>query len=75
MHDRVKKTHKKIIKKYFPRSKIKAWIHHWKLGGTVKRPDKTRWEEDYELIEGEGLFDEYLEMGKLLAESGSPYNI
>ena len=37
----------------------------------MKRPDKTRWEEDYELIEGEGLFDEYLEMGELLVESGS----
>ena len=24
---------------------------------------KTRWEEDFELIENEGLFEEYLEMG------------
>ena len=24
---------------------------------------KSRWEEDYELIENEGLFEEYLEMG------------
>ena len=26
---------------------------------------KARWEEDYELIPNEGLFQEYLEMGKL----------
>lgn len=24
---------------------------------------RSRWEEDYELIENEGLFEEYLEMG------------
>ena len=45
-------------------SKIKAWIHHWKLGNAVKNPHKSRWEEDYELIENEGLFQEYLEMGE-----------
>lgn len=27
---------------------------------------KSRWEEDYQLIENEGLFEEYLEMGKIL---------
>ena len=35
------------------------------MGNICKNQDKTRWEEDYELIENEGLFDEYLEMGKL----------
>ena len=25
---------------------------------------KTRWEEDYQLIDSEGLFQEYLEMGR-----------
>jgi hypothetical protein len=25
----------------------------------------TRWEEDYQLIDSEGLFQEYLEMGEL----------
>lgn len=25
---------------------------------------KPRWEDDYDLVENEGLFDEYLEMGK-----------
>jgi anoctamin-7 len=42
--------------------KIKAFIHHWKLGDVMKNQNKTRWEEDYELIDNEGLFDEYLEM-------------
>jgi len=42
--------------------KIKTWIHHWKMGNLCKNQDKTRWEEDYELIENEGLFEEYLEM-------------
>jgi hypothetical protein len=28
----------------------------------------TRWEEDYQLIDSEGLFQEYLEMGELLWE-------
>ncbi|KAK2192818.1 hypothetical protein NP493_22g05054 [Ridgeia piscesae] len=42
--------------------KVKAYIHHWKLGSAVKGTDKARWEEDYELIENEGLFQEYLEM-------------
>ncbi len=30
----------------------------------MKNADKTRWEEDYELIDNEGLFEEYLEMSK-----------
>jgi hypothetical protein len=29
-----------------------------------KHVRKARWEEDYEMIENEGLFEEYLEMGK-----------
>ena len=44
-------------------SKLKAYIHHWNIGSTVKGTDKARWEEDFELIENEGLFQEYLEMG------------
>ena len=30
----------------------------------TKNPDKARWEEDFELIDNEGLFEEYLEMGE-----------
>lgn len=46
---------------YFHR-KMKAWFHRkrTKLSTAVKL---TRWEEDYQLIENEGLFQEYLEMG------------
>ena len=32
-----------------------------------KKDIKTRWEEDYHLIEGSGLFEEYLEMGKIIS--------
>ncbi|XP_055953568.1 anoctamin-7-like [Argiope bruennichi] len=41
--------------------KMKAWFHRkrTKLNSAVKL---TRWEEDYQLIENEGLFQEYLEM-------------
>lgn len=42
--------------------KLKAWWGKFKLGDLTKHPDKARWEEDYELIENEGLFEEYLEM-------------
>ena len=49
---------------FFISRKIKAYIHQWKLGNVTKNPDKARWEEDYELIDNEGLFDEYLEMGE-----------
>jgi len=42
--------------------KLKSYIHHWKLKDVMVNDDKTRWEEDYELIDNEGLFDEYLEM-------------
>ncbi|CAH1775497.1 unnamed protein product [Owenia fusiformis] len=41
--------------------KVKAQLRKWKLG-TGKNVEKSRWEEDYELIEDEGLFSEYLEM-------------
>ena len=42
---------------------VKQWIARKKRG---KRGDevKPRWEQDYELIPNEGLFGEYLEMGK-----------
>ncbi|XP_052821331.1 anoctamin-7-like isoform X2 [Mya arenaria] len=41
--------------------KVKAFIHRMKI--QVDRSHiKARWEEDYNLIENEGLFQEYLEM-------------
>jgi hypothetical protein len=44
---------------------VKQWIARKKRG---KRGDeiKPRWEQDYELIPNEGLFGEYLEMGKIV---------
>lgn len=48
-------------------SKVKAW--HQKrtlakvLGENASR-EPRRWEEDYKLVECEGLFEEYLEMGE-----------
>ena len=39
-----------------------------KLGANV---EKDRWEDDYELIEYEGLFEEYLEMGEWMGNSAS----
>ena len=47
-------------------SKLKGFIHKWKIGKMEKHAHKEIWEEDYELIENEGLFEEYLEMGQLL---------
>ena len=44
--------------------KFKAALQKWKLGSAAKNEHKTRWEEDYELIENEGLFEEYLEMSE-----------
>lgn len=41
--------------------KIKSWWHRKKVNLSLTGK-KTRWEEDYELIANEGLFDEYLEM-------------
>ena len=42
--------------------KLKTFIHRMRLK-LDKNMVKSRWEEDYELIENEGLFEEYLEMG------------
>ena len=42
--------------------KLKAFLHRMKLKRD-KGAIQTRWELDYELIENEGLFEEYLEMG------------
>ncbi len=52
---------------------MKAFLKHWKLKDIVKNQDKARWEEDYTLLENEGLFDEYLEMGQWVKviENGS----
>ena len=33
--------------------------------GSTEKEVMTRWEMDYDLLENEGLFDEYLEMSKL----------
>ena len=43
---------------------MKALLHKWKIGKLEKGVRKDIWEEDYELIENEGLFQEYLEMGQ-----------
>ncbi|KAK3743463.1 hypothetical protein RRG08_011307 [Elysia crispata] len=42
--------------------KFKGLLHRYKtrLGG--KASEKTRWEDDYNLLDNEGLFQEYLEM-------------
>ncbi|XP_064642098.1 anoctamin-7-like isoform X3 [Lineus longissimus] len=42
--------------------KMKTWLHQRKIGSAHQMTEKDRWEEDYELIEYEGLFEEYLEM-------------
>jgi len=44
---------------------LKAFVHRWKIGKLENRVSKEVWEEDYELLENEGLFQEYLEMGRL----------
>lgn len=48
-------------------SKVKAWQQKRTLakvlGGKASQ-EPRRWEEDYQLVECEGLFEEYLEMGK-----------
>lgn len=60
---------------FFPCSKLKAWHQKRKLakvrGGQICQEPK-RWEEDYELIECEGLFEEYLEMGEQEGRSPAP---
>ena len=42
---------------------LKQWIKR-KKRGTTKEESKPRWEADYELVENEGLFQEYLEMSE-----------
>ncbi|XP_074654198.1 anoctamin-7-like [Tubulanus polymorphus] len=42
--------------------KLKTWLHQRKIKHASKDVVKSRWEEDYELIDYEGLFEEYLEM-------------
>ncbi|XP_072036734.1 LOW QUALITY PROTEIN: anoctamin-7-like [Amphiura filiformis] len=42
--------------------KLKQFIQRWKMRGGADKGDVSRWEEDYELVENEGLFEEYLEM-------------
>ena len=42
---------------------LKQWIKR-KKRGTKKEESKPRWEADYELVENEGLFQEYLEMSE-----------
>lgn len=41
--------------------KVKAFMHRCKVS-LDKSAVRSRWEEDYQLIENEGLFEEYLEM-------------
>lgn len=48
-------------------SKVKAWRQKRTLAkvlGDKASREPRRWEEDYQLVECEGLFEEYLEMGK-----------
>ncbi len=48
-------------------SKVKAWRQKKTLAkvlGDKASREPRRWEEDYQLVECEGLFEEYLEMGK-----------
>ena len=46
-------------------SKLKSFIHKWQIHKLESRESQEVWEKDYELIENEGLFEEYLEMGQL----------
>ena len=41
-------------------------MRKWQISKLESRTSKHVWEEDYELIDNEGLFEEYLEMGLLL---------
>ena len=43
--------------------KLKAFWQNRGVKGMSGACSKTRWEEDYQLIDSEGLFQEYLEMG------------
>ena len=42
--------------------KIKKYIQNWKFK-TISKEEFPPWQNDYKLIENEGLFQEYLEMG------------
>ncbi|XP_077998551.1 anoctamin-7-like isoform X2 [Glandiceps talaboti] len=45
--------------------KVKQFIQRYKVQGKMKgkvEREQAQWEEDYQLVEYEGLFDEYLEM-------------
>jgi hypothetical protein len=45
-------------------SELKQYLKKRKRGSKGDDEIKPRWEADYELLENEGLFQEYLEMGK-----------
>lgn len=50
-------------------SKVKAWRQKRTLAkvlGSKATRERQRWEGDYQLVECEGLFEEYLEMGECL---------
>jgi len=53
------------------RRKLLTMLHKWKIHKLETRENKEVWEEDYELIENEGLFEEYLEMGRFFSLSDS----
>ena len=36
------------------------------MRGGADKGEASRWEDDYELVENEGLFEEYLEMSKFM---------
>jgi len=57
----IRESYKKVD--YFDCSMLKQWIKR-KKRGTTKEESKPRWEADYELVENEGLFQEYLEMSE-----------
>jgi len=47
---------------------LKGFVHKWKIGKQESQVQKEIWEEDYELIDNEGLFQEYLEMGRFIVD-------
>lgn len=58
-------------------SKVKAWRQKRTLSkvlGSKVSHERRRWEEDYQLVECEGLFEEYLEMGKSHTVSNKGHN-
>lgn len=55
---------------YIPYSEIKKFLKKRKMGVTGNDV-KPRWELDYDLLENEGLFGEYLEMGVLTSTYSS----